>query len=235
MVTPESSNRKGFTLLEVIVALVLASIAAAIFAPSVLQRTRTESVQIFAAELAELVEGIKRYHWANGQFPSNQNDIVAFLGISSWPESPIGGTLDYSTTPPLTAELSLTGVSGANRKYLRIIDRMVPFSQCDVNAGMCVIEIPASSVYVDQEIQDAAIVDPGTSLTTVFSFTCPTGMAPHYLVSVLKAEDPNGYGIAGFKAYVDANDRARLEVRSINGNTHTDPAGGKLLVLGFCH
>ena len=241
------SSEKGFSVLGLIMAVIVLSIAASIFQPSFLKATRIRAMETFCLEVNDIIEGIKRFHWQNNRFPTDRTELTGFMKVS-WPANPLG-SFSYSTGTG-KAVLTITSSSSDTSKYLNIVERQVPFSAC--SGTSCTVTIPETAVYIRQEIQNVSIVNPGDMVSKP---VCAAGMSPDIVLTPVGVADTLGAGISSFRAYPEDTGgswKVHLCATSIAGGTYSttgsltylssspsefcdDPRLGRVHVLVLCH
>ena len=81
-------NRRGFTLVEIMVVVVILGILAVLIVPRVLGRTDEARAAAAKHDVATLMQSLKLYKLDNGRYPSNEEGLAALVsppaGLQNW-------------------------------------------------------------------------------------------------------------------------------------------------------
>ena len=113
-------GRRGFTLIEILVVLVIIGVLAALIAPNVLDRAGEAKVTAARTDVANLVQALKLYKLDNQRFPSSDQGLEALVRKptsgnipSNWkpyldklPKDPWGQPYQYAN-PGLQGEIDV--------------------------------------------------------------------------------------------------------------------------------
>lgn len=106
-------RRRGFTLLEVVVVLLIIGLLAALVAPQVLGRTDDARQAKAAADLAALTHALERHHLAAGRYPTTEEGLAALTPyVDVLPDDPWGNPYVYFVGAGGRAELRSFGADG---------------------------------------------------------------------------------------------------------------------------
>ncbi|MCF7838125.1 MAG: type II secretion system major pseudopilin GspG [Candidatus Marinimicrobia bacterium] len=96
-------RRAGFTLMEILVALIIISVLATLVGVNVLRKPGEARVTAARVQLRNLAAAVRLYHAEQGQFPSQTQGLLALVEKPSAPPIPArypeGGYLDARDVP----------------------------------------------------------------------------------------------------------------------------------------
>lgn len=129
------TRRRGFTLVEILIVVVILGVLAAIVIPSFASATQDTQKAAFAQDLRTFENGLHLYHTDFGTFPpdggsgSVPSGLEPYVNVPKWQGgTPIGGVWDNETDDLLTAGMGVhfngTGVSRGTA-YMTDIDTMI--------------------------------------------------------------------------------------------------------------
>lgn len=90
-------NRKGYTLVEIMIVVIIIGILAAIAVPNFLNTRATVQEEACKANLRQLESAIKMYHIDNGSWPASLNALTDYMG--EVPTACPGDGGNYTYTP----------------------------------------------------------------------------------------------------------------------------------------
>jgi len=97
-------NKKGFTLLEIIVVVFILSLLAAIVAPKIIGRTDDARIADAKVQIKNLETALKLFKLDNGFYPSTEQGLAALLEKPTTGQIPPkyrdGGYLEQKRVPP---------------------------------------------------------------------------------------------------------------------------------------
>jgi len=108
-------RRRGFTLLEVVIVLMILGLLAALVAPQVLGRTDDAKQAKAAADLAALTHALERHRLARGAYPTTDEGLDALLASASLdalPSDPWGNAYVYFAAADGRATVRSFGADG---------------------------------------------------------------------------------------------------------------------------
>jgi len=108
-------RRRGFTLLEVVVVLLILGLLAALVAPQVLGRADDARHAKAAADLAALTHALERHRLAAGAYPTTAEGLdalVASAAVDALPRDPWGNAYVYFVTADGRALVRSFGADG---------------------------------------------------------------------------------------------------------------------------
>ncbi|MBX6423406.1 Tfp pilus assembly protein FimT/FimU [Thermosulfurimonas sp. F29] len=224
----EDGGRKGFTLFELAVAMLVLSLVAALWLPSRLAKTRIASAERLAAELNWTLEAARRYYWSDvgkRNFPSVWSDLTTNGFLPKAPQDPFGGTVSISANNTAVPKRLVITISGGIARYKEAgaVLARVPFAVLDRSASppRIVVTMTEATIFPvkDEEIMFAGVVPSGTTLT---KRSCPVRGAWEAYVTPVMFASSDGYPIQGVRAWYESlNDtsyRVWCEVATALGN-----------------
>jgi general secretion pathway protein G len=87
-ITPDARIRRGFTLVEVLVVIVILGILAALVVPRVLERPDEARVIAAKNDIAAIMQALKLYRLDNGRYPTTDQGIAALAVRPTQPPVP---------------------------------------------------------------------------------------------------------------------------------------------------
>ncbi len=97
-------NKKGFTLLEIIVVVFILSLLAAIVAPKIIGRTDDARIADAKVQIKNLETALKLFKLDNGFYPSTEQGLAALIEKPTTGQIPTkyrdGGYLEQKRVPP---------------------------------------------------------------------------------------------------------------------------------------
>ncbi|BAL94146.1 type II secretion system major pseudopilin GspG [Rubrivivax gelatinosus] len=79
MISPSRSRRRGFTLIELMVVLVILGVLAALIVPNVLNRADDARVTAARTDIHNLMQALKLYKLDNQRFPTTEQGLDALV------------------------------------------------------------------------------------------------------------------------------------------------------------
>lgn len=79
MISPSRSRRRGFTLIELMVVLVILGVLAALIVPNVLNRADDARVTAARTDIHNLMQALKLYKLDNQRFPTTEQGLDALI------------------------------------------------------------------------------------------------------------------------------------------------------------
>jgi type IV pilus assembly protein PilA len=112
--TADGLGKNGFTLVEIMIAVTVIALLAAIGVPAFIQYRRDTQDSLFLNELRVMRDAFKTYYMKYGQYPPNQStgimppEIAGYLPDMDWAKAtPIGGQWDWEGVPWTGAGVSV--------------------------------------------------------------------------------------------------------------------------------
>ncbi|SNZ06483.1 type II secretion system protein G (GspG) [Persephonella hydrogeniphila] len=81
-------NRKGFTLLELLVVLVILSLLAALVVPNIIGRSEEAKIKTTKVQLKEIKRALEMYRLDNGNYPTTEQGLKALVEKPKIPPEP---------------------------------------------------------------------------------------------------------------------------------------------------
>ncbi|MEM2056843.1 MAG: prepilin-type N-terminal cleavage/methylation domain-containing protein [Thermoproteota archaeon] len=239
---------KGFTLLEVIIALLLATTMAIAVYPAYLKENRSKAVETFAQELNLALEASRRYFSVNGRFPSSWNDLINGGFIARVPVDPANRRNppvleSNNTSTPRWMTITINGgIASTNAAGLgNIIISRVPFAYAIEGEEKIVIYQSEVQAYLDREVVYIGIHRHGDEIT---AYECRAGTNRYAVATPVSALTPDSAPLVGYRASLNYTSgspgRYTVLCELKSSETNIVPSGANLdacwvLVMQVCH
>lgn len=244
-------NNRGFTLLEIIIAMTILAILMTAFAPQIVKSKTDENIIAKAQMEVEARQNAARWFYNDyGFWPTNAGLLKApvanvnnpaatpYLNPSSTEQSPFWSTYSFSVSSNTFAVNVIAPSDIAQRFGSRLVSPVYTAAGTGRTAVSSTVPKPGNELIANnfQDIKYMSIDNPGTIVTKP---TCPTGKTAYIYVTPADFRGgTSGYAIIGATAKAVDNGNGTWtvqgEVKDINNTWFTDGTSIKLSVVALC-